>query len=95
MKSWVLIQSTDYRDKRYQLSLDYLPCIINQYPSFKTFELRRTKQDLIQSEIEHLSALAKAEFLLNNQLPALMKAIKAGKLLLENDIKSEIKESII
>ena len=95
MKSWILIQGTEYHEKRYQLSLECLPCIINKFPSFKTFELRRTKQELVQSEVEHLSALAKAEFLLNNQLPALMKAIRAGKLLLENDIKSEIKDSII
>jgi WD40 repeat protein len=95
MKSWILIQSTEFRDKRYQLSLECLPCIINQHPSFKTLELRRTKQELRQSEVEHLGALAKAEFLLNNQLPALIKAVKAGKLLLENDIDPEIKESIV
>lgn len=95
MKSWILIQSTEFRDKRYQLSLEYLPYIINQHPSFKTLELRRTKQELRQSEVEHLSALAKAEFLLNNQLPALIKAVKAGKLLLENDIEPEIKNSIV
>jgi WD40 repeat protein len=95
MKSWILIQSTEFRDKRYQLSLDYLPHIINKHPSFKAFELRRTKQELRQSEVEHLSALAKAEFLLNNQLPALIKAVKAGRLLLENDIEPDLKKSIV
>jgi WD40 repeat protein len=94
MKSWILIQGTEFQDKRYQLSLECLPTIINHHLSFKTLELKRTKQELRQSEVEHLSALAKAEFLLNNQLPALIKAVKAGRLLLDNDIEPEIKNSI-
>jgi WD40 repeat protein len=95
MKSWILIQSTEFREKRFQLSLDYLPYIINNVPSFKTFELRRTKHELRQSEVEHLSSLAKAEFLLNNQLPALTKAVKAGNLLLRSNIKNGIKNTIV
>jgi WD40 repeat protein len=102
MKSWILIQSTEVQDKRYQLALAYLPSLINQHPSFKAAELRLTKQELRQSEqelrqseVEHLSALAQAEFLLNDQLPALVKAVKAGKLLLENDVEFKIKNNII
>ena len=103
MKSWLLIQTPLFQDKRYKLASSYLLFFINEQKDFiVTAELKQTKQQLRESllqaeiaEIEQLSLLAQAQFLSNNQLVALVNAVKASKNLLKTQLQSEIKTNIL